>query len=60
MTSYLDEASRRRRIDELKAEREKMETEMGKVQSRGALSERRDRLVQIDEEIKRLSEGETS
>lgn len=53
----LDAAARERRIEALDAERSKIEAQMRKVQSTKALSLRRDRLVEIDEEIKRLNHG---
>lgn len=55
MAIFLDAATRKRRTDELKAERQKIEAEMSKVQSTKTLSVRRNRLVEIDDEIKRLS-----
>lgn len=52
----VDDAAKKRRIEELKVEREKIAADMSAVQGTGLLSARRERLVEIDEEIKRLSD----
>jgi hypothetical protein len=56
MATSRDAAERKRRTDELKAKRQEIEAEMSMVQNTTALSTRRDQLVAIDEDIKRLSE----
>ena len=49
-------AERKRRMDELESERQKIEAEISKVQKLGRLSELNNRLAEIKAETKRLAE----
>jgi hypothetical protein len=43
-------------MDELEAERQKIEAEMSKVQNTLVLSKRRGRVIEIDKELRRLGD----